>query len=72
MEDLLRSSCLDFIVVSCVVLVDSSSLSDAKLHVDSARDGTLCRNELVDMFAICVVVLPLAVISASIPARQGY
>ncbi len=50
MQGLLRSSGLDLVVVSCVEMVDSSSVSDAKLQVDSARDGTLCLNRCsVDM-----------------------
>ena len=38
MDDLLRINCIDF---SKIDVLPSSPLSDEKLHVDSARDGTL-------------------------------
>lgn len=42
MEDLLRSSCLDFIVLlSCTMTTSSSDSSDNELlHIESAKEGT--------------------------------
>lgn len=40
MEDLLRSSCLDFIVLLSCTMTTSSSDSSELLHIESAKEGT--------------------------------
>ena len=58
MDDLLRSSCLNVVVV-CVLLdrSASSSLSDEKLYIDSVREGTLFRNDSVDILLLLAALL---------------